>query len=99
MADLASRHGETYLLLREIIWKVGNHDLVLGWNAISRWATLTTITTTGSAVCSWLGLLAFLGLLVFGGLVGGLGQGEDISRWDLCTFLAAGLLIISIGKT
>jgi len=66
----------TDLLLGEIIRKVCNHDLVLGWDTVGRGATLTSLT--GSTVGSRLGLLV-LGLgSGGGGLVGGVSQGEDL---------------------
>jgi hypothetical protein len=34
----------TYLLLGQVIGKVSNHDLVLGWDAVGRRATLTALT-------------------------------------------------------
>jgi hypothetical protein len=67
----------TDLLLREIIRKVCNHDLVLGWDTISRGTTLTSLT--GSTVGSRLGLLVLgLGGSSSGGCVGGVSQGEDL---------------------
>jgi hypothetical protein len=83
--------GRTNLLLREIIRKVCNHDLVLGWNSVSRGTTLTSLTW--STVGSSLSVLGLLGLLGLGcGLVG-FGQGEDLrSSWEFCTLLTAGLL-------
>ncbi len=91
------RDCKTYLLLREIIGEVGDHDLVLGWNTVSWWATLTTLTR--STVGLWLSLLVLclLGFLRFGSLGGSLGQGKNVAGRDLRTFLASRLLKISIG--
>lgn len=62
----------TYLILVEIIWKVSNHDLVLGWNSISWWTTLATLTGWASAL--WLSLVG-----LSSGLVGSFGQRENLS--------------------
>lgn len=82
----------TYLFLRKIVWQIGNHNLVLGWDTVG-WrttlATLTWLTRRTSSLLLW--LLGFLCLLGLGGLVGGLGQRKNFSRWDFGTFLTAGL--------
>jgi len=80
-----AQNSWTYLLLREIIWQVGNHDLVLGWNAIGWRTTLTSLTGLARSLG--------LGLLLSGGLVGGVGQRRDLSGgWDLSTIFATRLL-------
>jgi hypothetical protein len=81
------------LLLREIVREVGNHDLVLGRNTISRRATLTSLTGLTRFTRftrftrSTVGLS--LNILLGGNLVGGIGQGKDLaSSRNLSAFLA-----------
>lgn len=74
---------EKYLFLGEIIGQVCDHDLGLGWDAISRRTTLAA------------GLARCLAVLVLGGsrLVSGVSQGEGLagSGGGLITFLALSL--------
>ena len=79
------RRGELYLLLGEIIWKVCNHDLGLGWDTVGRRPALaTSLTGRGLAV-----LVLGLGSRR---QVGGVGQGKRLaSSSDLRTFLTLGL--------
>jgi hypothetical protein len=93
--------GGAYLLLREIVRQVCNHDLVLGWNAIGRRPTLTTLTgLTGFTGLTRLSLLLFLvvlAVLLSGGLVRGFGQRKDLaSSGSLSTFLTAGLIKLAV---
>jgi hypothetical protein len=81
---VGGRIRETNLLLAQIVWKVGNHNLVLGWNAVGWGTALATLTRS----TSWLLLLLWsLGdrvrdVLKRGGLLG----------WDL----TLGLMIVSM---
>jgi hypothetical protein len=92
--------GGAYLLLREIVRQVCNHDLVLGWNAIGRRTPLTTLTgltgftgLTGLTRLSLLLFLVVLAVLLSGGLVRGFGKRKDLaSSRSLSTFLTAGLI-------
>jgi hypothetical protein len=78
----------TYLFLRQIIRKVGNHDLVLGWDTIRRWATLTTGFTGFASSLGGLGVL----VLSSARNVGGVGQGKNFtSGRKFRTFLTSGL--------
>ena len=74
---------KTDLLLAEIVWQVGNHDLVLGWNTIGWWTTLATLTWS----TSWLLLIL---LLLVGGLVG------NILEWEDLTILQVTLLLFTV---
>ena len=75
----------THLLLTEVIWQIGDHDLGCRWNAILRWATLL-----------WLAGLALslLDLSWSSWCLIGLGVG-DISQWQWLNSLALGTLTTS----
>jgi len=79
LAKFRGRPGTmcSYLLLGEIVWQVGNHDLVLGWDAISWWTTLAT-RLAGSFGSSW--GLSILGLGGSSRKVGLVGQRERFTR-------------------
>jgi hypothetical protein len=84
-SEIYFRHARgTYLLLREIVRKVCNHDLVLGWDTVGRGTALAT-GLTGRC-------LAILGLSGCG-YVSGVSQGKGVARRSdsLCTFLTLGL--------
>lgn len=63
---------KTDLLLAEIVWEVGDHDLVLGRNAIGWWATLAALTW-------WTWSLLLILLLLVGSLVGNVLEWEDLA--------------------
>lgn len=81
------RGGNSYLLLREIIGKVGNHDLGLGWDTVGRGTALTASFTSKA--------LAFLSLSG-SRQVGGVGQGKYLTSCSLGTFLTLNLNVISL---
>jgi hypothetical protein len=85
----------THLLLGEIVRKVCDHDLVLGWNAVGWRTTLLAGLITSRAGLRLLLLFGLLSLLT-GCLVSGVGQGKDllVAR-SLRTFLATGLEYVS----
>lgn len=93
----------TYLVLREIVRKIGHHDLGLGWDTVGRRTTLTTLTRltrvgVGTLLVGLLTLLTLLCLLGLLGLVlvGCLSQGEDVLVGrSLCTFCALRLETVS----
>lgn len=74
---------KTDLLLTKIVWEVGDHDLVLGWNTIGWWATLAALTWW-----TW-GLLLILVILV-GSLVG------DVLEWQNLAVLHVTLLLFDV---
>ena len=81
----------TYLILREIVREVGDHDLVLGWNTVGWRTTLATLTGVRVAGTD-LGLLLGLLSLLVGCLAGGLRQRKSVLvSGSLSTFLATGL--------
>lgn len=75
-------NGKTNLLLAQIVWKVGNHDLVLGWDAVGRWATLAALT--GSTSSSWLLVLLWS---LLGGLVGDVLERQNLLSWSIALLL------------
>lgn len=85
----------SYLLLSQVIRQVGNHDLGLGGNTISRGATLTASTL----VC---GLVLQRLVLVSDGLVGNVGQrlslsgSRSSSSWCLSSGRRLALLLLVV---
>jgi hypothetical protein len=80
----------TYLLLGKIIWEVCDHNLVLRWDTIGRWATLTAFTWRTSTLVILVGLLCAF-------LVGSVGQRKNLTGgwgagWELSAFLALRLM-------
>ena len=70
---------KTHFLLTKVVRKVGNHDLVLGGNAVFRWTTLFWLAgSTGFAV-SW--CFSTLGDVLSIGSLGG-----SISKWEGLAF-------------
>jgi hypothetical protein len=59
-------YDKSYLLFREIVREVCNHDLVLGWNAIGRGTTLTSLTWSAVGLRLGFLVLGLLGLLGLG---------------------------------
>lgn len=74
----------TYLLLTKIVWKVGNHDLGLGWDTVFGGAALLT-GTKSIRLARLAGVDSGGSLLARGSaesLVGGFGQWQDLA-WNV----------------
>lgn len=67
----------TDLLFTEVIRKIGNHDLGLGWYSISRRSTLTTLARGTWSI--FLGLLCLLCFVSRSLLVGDVCKREDLA--------------------
>lgn len=80
-----------YLFFAKVIRKIGNHDLVLGGNAIFGWSALSWLArSTRFGVSSILGWL-----LCSSTIVGGFGQGKDLAR-DVGSTISSGTVSLSL---